>query len=401
MGSSSSIVTESHVAHQRRLSLNNIFNFLKTKLGASNKISNEEYTSSYEETKDCIEDSPSTSSRKYMKKTSDGKVKILLLGAGECGKSTVLKQIKYLSKIEVTKNELLIYRQAIRCNAIESIQTLLLVAGELGEELRNIELMNDVEEILTVNLKHADENLTPELAKKISMMWKDEGIQSVYNKREYFHMMDSAPYYLDEVERLAEKDFEPTEDDIIMARIRTDGFTKVDVVDGSTTYMVVDVGGQRVERRKWTAEFDEVKSIIFLEGLSGYNQCVFEGPSSNRMKESMSLFAEIVQMEVFKNTPISVFLNKKDLFETMITKYPLQNTFPDYDGPNEAIKALAFIEKKYRDIYELYRGVDKKGNKTKGGGLSVQIVSARVRMDIKQAFGDVKDKLKKFYKLKG
>ena len=49
-------------------------------------------------------------------------IKILLLGAGECGKSTVLKQIKYLSKIEVTKNELLIYRQAIRCNAIESIQ---------------------------------------------------------------------------------------------------------------------------------------------------------------------------------------------------------------------------------------------------------------------------------------
>ena len=32
-------------------------------------------------------------------------------------------------------------------------------------------------------------------------------------------------------------------------------------------YQLVDVGGQRSERRKWIHCFDDVKAIIFLEGL--------------------------------------------------------------------------------------------------------------------------------------
>ena len=37
-------------------------------------------------------------------------------------------------------------------------------------------------------------------------------------------------------------------------------------------FLVVDVGGQRSERRKWIHCFDDVRAIIFLEGLAGYNQ---------------------------------------------------------------------------------------------------------------------------------
>ena len=39
-----------------------------------------------------------------------------------------------------------------------------------------------------------------------------------------------------------------------------------------TAHSVVDVGGQRSERRKWIHCFDDVRAIIFLEGLAGYNQ---------------------------------------------------------------------------------------------------------------------------------
>lgn len=37
-------------------------------------------------------------------------------------------------------------------------------------------------------------------------------------------------------------------------------------------YSLVDVGGQRSERRKWMHCFDDVKAVIFLVGLSGYRQ---------------------------------------------------------------------------------------------------------------------------------
>lgn len=43
--------------------------------------------------------------------------------------------------------------------------------------------------------------LTPELAATISLMWRDAGMQRIYAQREFYHLMDAAPYYLDEVER--------------------------------------------------------------------------------------------------------------------------------------------------------------------------------------------------------
>ena len=39
---------------------------------------------------------------------------------------------------------------------------------------------------------------------------------------------------------------------------------------------MVDVGGQRSERRKWIHSFENVISIIFLVALSEYDQILFE-----------------------------------------------------------------------------------------------------------------------------
>ena len=148
--------------------------------------------------------------------------KILLLGAGECGKSTVLKQIKLLSKIAITPEEQVEYTRCIRLNCIEAIQTLLLVGGELGESLDNEELMDDAEKVLTLDLNEFE--FTPELGKTIAYLWQDSGVQRIYTNREYYHLMDGTPYFLDEVERIAAQDYIPTEEDTIMTRVRTSKF---------------------------------------------------------------------------------------------------------------------------------------------------------------------------------
>lgn len=105
------------------------------------------------------------------------------------------------------------------------------------------------------------------------------------------------------------------------------------------------------------------------------------------MHESLKLFEDVVKNPIFKNTPIFVFLNKKDLFEEMIKKAPLKKCFPDYDGPEgEMNPALEFIQKKFRDV--LHEHVP-------GKPLPIHIIAARVRRDMKMAFGEVKDNLKR------
>jgi len=95
---------------------------------------------------------------------------------------------------------------------------------------------------------------------------------------------------------------------------------------------MVDVGGQRSERRKWIHCFDEVTAILFVCGLSEYDQYLREDETQMRMHESILLFDEICNSSWFQNTSIILFLNKEDLFRDKITKVDLKICFPNYDG---------------------------------------------------------------------
>jgi hypothetical protein len=125
-----------------------------------------------------------------------------------------------------------------------------------------------------------------------------------------------------------------------MTRVRTTGIVVTHCPDPPRVFEIVDVGGQRSERKKWLHCFDNVNAIIFLEGLAGYKQVLFEDQTVNRMHESLALFDEIVRNPMFLSIPIFVFLNKKDLFEEMIPVHPLKECFPDYDGPEGEVPAL-------------------------------------------------------------
>lgn len=50
-------------------------------------------------------------------------------------------------------------------------------------------------------------------------------------------------------------------------------------------YSLVDVGGQRSERRKWMHCFDDVKAVIFLVGLSGYHQASYASKHGKEYKK--------------------------------------------------------------------------------------------------------------------
>ena len=58
----------------------------------------------------------------------------------------------------------------------------------------------------------------PEMAAKISALWADNGVKQTFARRDEFWCLDATPYYLNEAERLADTEYEPTEDDIIMTR---------------------------------------------------------------------------------------------------------------------------------------------------------------------------------------
>lgn len=53
------------------------------------------------------------------------------------------------------------------------------------------------------------------------------------------------------------------------------------------------------------------------------------------MHESLKLFNTVINCQWFLKTSVVLFLNKKDLFEEKLRRYPLSDTFPEYKGKIE------------------------------------------------------------------
>jgi GTPase SAR1 family protein len=138
--------------------------------------------------------------------------------------------------------------------------------------------------------------------------------------------------FLRDLDRLFLPDFAPTNDDILLTRIKTTGITETIINVGNLTYRMLDVGGQRSERKKWIHCFEDVTAVIFIAAISGYDQPLSEDENANQMQEALLLFSSIMNSHWFEKTSIILFLNKIDLFKRKLPLVPLKNFFPDYKG---------------------------------------------------------------------
>uniref|UniRef100_A0AC34QAD4 Uncharacterized protein n=1 Tax=Panagrolaimus sp. JU765 TaxID=591449 RepID=A0AC34QAD4_9BILA len=120
--------------------------------------------------------------------------------------------------------------------------------------------------------------------------------------------------FLSNIERIGAPDYKPTEQDILLSRIKTTGIVEVKFKMKNVDFRVFDVGGQ------------------------------------NRMVESMRLFESICNSRWFINTSMILFLNKKDLFMEKIKKTSIKIAFPEYKGSNSYDEQVKYIEEKFENL---------------------------------------------------
>jgi GTPase SAR1 family protein len=130
--------------------------------------------------------------------------------------------------------------------------------------------------------------------------------------------------YIEAVDRLAESGYVPTVDDVLRSRAKTTGIIETEFVVDGVMFKMVDVGGQRSERKKWMHCFTDVTAVIFCVALSEYDLKLYEDNETNRMHESLKLFKEITNSKWFAETSTILFLNKSDLFREKIRKVSLK-----------------------------------------------------------------------------
>jgi len=275
-------------------------------------------------------------------------IKLLLLGTGESGKSTIAKQMKILHTTGFTKQELQSYRPVVFNNTLSSMKALVQFANKAGIKCNeeNQAHVKFFEEANTIDL----DSFTQDIAARVKALWNDPGIKATYERRNEFQLMDGATYCFENVDRFCAEDYLPTETDVLRVRARTTGIIETTFKVKDSNFRMTDVGGQRSERKKWIHCFEDVTAIIYCVALNEYDMKLFEDERVNRMEESLELFEEICNSKWFTKTAIVLFLNKSDLFYEKIKKVDLKVLFPDYTDGCNAEKALEYIKNKFMSL---------------------------------------------------
>jgi len=289
----------------------------------------EEYKQSAEKSKEL---------EKIVKKqwqSEKGKIKLLLLGAGESGKSTIFKQMKIIYGGNFSKDELEQNKPVVHSNVLFNMRQVIKNADKIVP-ITNQALVKQFSEVPEAE----DTLITPEIGVLLKSIWTDPGTQATWKRRSEFQVQDALKYYCENIDRISSANYIPDVQDILRARVRTSGIVEETYIIDNVTFMMYDVGGQRNERKKWIHCFDNVTAVIFVAAISEYDQVLYEDNSMNRMDEAVMLFDEVCNSKYFRKTSMILFLNKKDLFREKLATIPFRvesgdsARYKDFIGPH-------------------------------------------------------------------
>lgn len=300
-------------------------------------------------------------------------VKLLILGAGESGKSTLFKQMKVLYGKKTTENERKGVINVIHCNVIQSMQIMLAQMQLRLEEIASAtttetSTSSDDEEPMTIDFDSIEcketskrvkllrmyDKLTPEITRDIKLLWGSKAIQAIYKLGHTYQLPDSTEYYMSKLDELTKMNYLPSNEDMLRARVRTSGIVEEKYIIDGVKFSMYDVGGQRNERKKWIHCFENVTAIIFVAAISEYDQMLFEDHTQNRVIEALELFKEICSSAWFTKTSIVLFLNKVDLFKEKIKRSKIEDNpyFNDCNAGHSNDEGIRYMTNKFLEQVE-------------------------------------------------
>ncbi|XP_030635196.1 guanine nucleotide-binding protein G(i) subunit alpha-1-like [Chanos chanos] len=279
---------------------------------------------------------------------SEREVRLLLLGADESGKSTIAKQIKIICEGDYSEEERKRYKAVVHSNTIQSITAIIRAMGRLEIEFEDAARADDVRQLFEAVGSAEQGFMSLELAGVIKRLWRDGGVQACFSRAREYQLNDSAAYYLNDLDRISQATYIPTQQDVLRARVETTGVVETNFIVKDYHFKMFDVRGQRSEMKKWIHCFNGTMAIIFCVALSDYDLVLGEDEEMSRMYESLKLFDSICKRRVGYYT--FLLLNKKDLFEEKIKKTPLTVCFPEYAGSNTYEEAADYIRRQFEDL---------------------------------------------------
>lgn len=114
------------------------------------------------------------------------------IGAGESGKSTILKQMKLIHEGGYSRDERESFKEIIFTNTVQSMRVILEAMESLELPLDDQRAEYHVQTIFMQPQQIEGDNLPPEVGNAIANLWKDAGVQDCFKRSREYQLNDSA-----------------------------------------------------------------------------------------------------------------------------------------------------------------------------------------------------------------
>eukprot|EP01084_Bolivina_argentea_P143250 251617_1 len=222
--------------------------------------------------------------------------RILLLGTESSGKSTVAKQVSFIynngSNIQTSA-----MIENIRAQCISFI-------------LKFCKIIDDNQSIEKIQY-HESQHQFNEIGNIIQSIWSKHRHKIMKNNK-YDQDILSIAYFLDKIQYITDDNYILTERDILSHHCKSHSALQIEYEFKEYEYCVIDINHKQMCRKNLYI-FDNVDGLVFVAALSDFS--TNNDYNINAMKHSIDLFKDIVNLKWFQRTDISLFLNKRDLFE--------------------------------------------------------------------------------------
>lgn len=116
----------------------------------------------------------------------------IIIGAGESGKSTILKQMKLIHEGGYSRDERENFKEIIFSNTVQSMRVILEAMESLELPLDDQRAEYHVQTIFMQPAQIEGDNLPPEVGTAIAALWRDAGVQDCFKRSREYQLNDSA-----------------------------------------------------------------------------------------------------------------------------------------------------------------------------------------------------------------
>lgn len=118
------------------------------------------------------------------------------------------------------------YRRVVYSNTIQSLMAIIRAMGQLRIDFREQQNTDVARQFFTYASAAEEGELNPELVRLMKKLWADQGVQQCFFRSREYQLNDSAAYYLNSLDYIAQPNYVPSQEDVLRTRVKTTGIVE-------------------------------------------------------------------------------------------------------------------------------------------------------------------------------